>query len=124
MLGTVLIRLQVKVTSLISTAKESTQLLLSKTIGVLTTMQTLFADSLTNLQLQFALISQKFKALVASLTLAVSSIKVALTTVKVTLTQIGLLLQTIVRQTLQLAKQAWNLGRSLAKKDTQEQSQK
>jgi hypothetical protein len=76
--------------------------LLSKLLGVLTAMQTLFADSLTNLQLRLVVIEQKSKALGASLTILVSLIKAVLTTAKATLTQIGSLLQTIVLQTRQL----------------------
>ena len=102
MLGTVLTRLQAKVTSVISYVTTLTQQLLSKIIGVLTEIKTRFADSLTSLSFLLAQTEQKFKALVVNLTTQVSLIKVALTTVKATLTQIGLLLLTTVRQTHQL----------------------
>ena len=120
MLGTVLTRLRLKVTSLISTVKALTLHWLSKITGVLIAMKTRFADSLTNLQLRLVPIQLKYKALHVSLTILVSSIKAAVTIVKPILTQIGLLLQTIAHQTLQLVKQVWNLGRSLVKKDTKD----
>ena len=110
MLGTVLTRLQVKVTSLISNVLTLTQQWLSKIIGVLTAMQTLFADSLTSLQSLFVQTIQKCKALLAQFTTLVSLIKAALISVKQAVTQIGLLLQTTVQQTRQLVM-------SLLKKD-------
>ena len=110
MLGTVLTHLRQKVTSLISTAKALTLQLQSKIIGVLTAMQTRFADSLTNLQLRLVPIQLKYKALHVSLTTLVSLIKVAVTTVKLTLTPIGLLLRTIVHQTRQLVSALFKKG--------------
>lgn len=110
MLGTVLTRLQQQVTSLISNVMTLTQLWLSKIIGVLTAMQTLFVASLTNLSSLFVQTVQKCKALVAKFTTLASSIKVALTIVKQLVIQIGLLLQTTVQQTRQLVM-------SLLKKD-------
>jgi len=110
MLGTVLTRLQVKVTSLISNVLTLTQLWLSKIIGVLTAMQTLFADSLTSLSSLFVQTIQKCKALLAQFTTLVSLIKAALISVKQAVTQIGLLLQTTVLKTRQLVM-------SLLKKD-------
>ena len=124
MLGTVLTRLQVKVTSLISNVTTLIRQLLYNCIGVLTAMQTQFVGSLTNLSCQFALIAQKFKALVAQFITLASSTKVVLTTAKATLTVLGQQLLTTVLQIRQLVTQAWKQGKSLVKKDTQDQSQK
>jgi hypothetical protein len=87
-------------------------------------MQTQFVGSLTSLSCQFALIVQKFKALVAQFITLASSTKVVFTTAKATLTVLGQQLQTTVLQIRQLVTQAWKQGKSLVKKDTQDQSQK
>lgn len=101
MLGTVLTRLQTKVTSLISNATTLTQQLQSNCIGVLTAIKTRFVASLTSLSFQLAQIEQKYNQLVALFTTAVSSIKAVLTTAKATVIQIGSQLQTIALQTHQ-----------------------
>lgn len=111
MLGTVLTRLRLLVTSAICNVTTLIQRLLSKITGVLTATQTLFADSLTSLSFQFALIAQKSKVLLALYTILESSIKAALTIVKVAATQIGSLLQTTVAQIRQLVTQLLNKGK-------------
>jgi len=109
MLGTVLTRLQVKVTSVISTVqafliKKHLQLL-----GVLTVLKTQYAA----LKLQYSqlvLQLQKIKLLlVPFITLAVS-IKVALISVLRNLGVLGKQLATTARQTLQLVKQLFSKG--------------
>lgn len=101
MLGTVLTRLRQKVTSLISNATTLTQQLLSKTIGVLTVIQTQFVGSLTSLLSQCVTTLQKLKALLAQFTTQVSLIKSGIISVAHSLIQIGQQLVTTVRQTLQ-----------------------
>mgnify|MGYP007090102107 CR=1 FL=1 len=104
MLGLVITRLRVKAISVISNAKALILRTLFGTTGVLTVIATLYADSLTCLQLKYAWTKQKCKVLRAQLITLVSSIKAVLITVKASLIQIGLRLATTVRQILRRAK--------------------
>jgi hypothetical protein len=119
MLGTVLTHLREKVGLVISSVMKLIQHLLLKLTGVLTAIKILFAGNLTNLSLHLALIVQKFKALLASLTTVALLIKAVCTIVRQTLTQIGSLLLTTAHQILQLVLQALKSVLSLVKKDSQ-----
>lgn len=116
MLDTVLTRLQVKVTSVISNVMILTKHSLSKLIGVLIEIQTLFVDSLTSLLSLCAQTLQKFRALLAQLINQVLSIKAVLITAKQTLIQTGSQLLTIARQTLQRAATVIKKSKDLVEK--------
>jgi len=104
MLGTVVTRLLLKVTSAISNVTEYLTKKLSELLGVLTALKIQFVALLSS---QLAQIVLKLKvSLVLFITLA-QSIKLELINVARKILQTGQQLVTTVRQTLQAAKQVW-----------------